>query len=191
MPNWCVNSVKFSHSDTAAIQRVAEAYKTGEFMTQFFPCPQELRDTTSGFFSDPVEQAKLMAQQAANQLKYGYSTWYEWMNDNWGTKWDFGNENADTGYKPGDTELTLSFDTAWGPPTAFYEKMVDELGYNIKAYYYEPGMAFCGIWDDGEDTSYKIPSSSAKVADVIPSALDEVFGITEQMKSYEEEEVEA
>ena len=157
-------------------------------MTQFFPCPQELRDTTSGFFSDPVEQAKLDAQQAANQLKYGYPTWYEWMIDNWGTKWDFGDDNADTGYKPGDTELILTFDTAWSPPVEFYANMVNELGYDIKAYYYEPGMAFCGIWDNGEDTSYKIPSNSAKVVDIIPSALDELFNISAGMAEWEAEE---
>lgn len=191
MPNWCSNSVKFSHSDTAMIQRVVEAYNKGELMGSFFPCPEELRNTTSGFYSDPTEQAKLNAQQAANLLKYGYATWYDWMVANWGTKWDVGNESVDTEYKPGDTEITLTFDSAWSPPLEFYAKMSDELGFVIKAYYYEPGMAFCGIWDEGEDTSYKVPDHSSRVRDMIPSALDEVFGISEQMKSYEEEEVEA
>lgn len=188
MPNWCSNVVTFSHSDTAAIKRVAEAYVTGKFMTQFFPCPKELIGTVSGAFSDAGEQAMLEAQQAANSLKYGYPSWYEWSIDNWGVKWDFGDTDAKLGYVDGNTEITLTFDTAWSPPTDFYAKMVDELGYKVKAYYYEGGMAFCGIWNNGDDTAYDIPSHSSEVADKIPQAIDEMFNIAGNMEIWEDED---
>jgi hypothetical protein len=68
--------------------------------------------------------------------------------------------------------------------------MTDELGYSIKAYYYEPGMAFCGIWNDGEYESYKIPMTSDEVADKIPAAIDEMFNIVGRMEEWEEETAE-
>lgn len=145
MPNYCSNVVFIKHSDTAAILRVSDAFASGNLMTSFFPCPEELTDTTSGFFGDTAQQDALVQKQADNQNKYGYPTWYEWMLAEMGTKWDVGEEGFDCGYKPGDTEITLTFDSAWSPPSEFYAKMTDELGYDVKAYYYEPGMAFCGI----------------------------------------------
>ena len=185
MPNYCFNVVFIKHSDTAAIRRVADAFASGNLMASFFPCPQELRDTASGSYSNPAEQAALMQKQGANILKYGYPTWYEWMIAELGTKWDVGQDGFDTGYKPGDTDLTLNFDSAWSPPCKFYAKMCDQLGYTIKAYYYEPGMAFCGIWDEGEDVSYKVPSTADEVADCIPAKLDEMFNIAEQIREYD------
>jgi hypothetical protein len=187
MPNYCSNVVIFRHSDTAAILRVSDAFASGNFMTSFFPCPEELKDTTSGFFSDTARQAELEQKQAANIVKHGYPTWYEWMLAELGTKWDVGQEGFDCGYTHGDTELTLTFDSAWSPPCEFYAKMCDQFGYDIKAYYYEPGMAFCGIWDNGEDVSFKVPGNSEDVSDIIPAKLDELFGITEQMREYEQE----
>lgn len=185
MPNYCSNVVIFRHSDTAAIKRVSDAFASGNLMTSFFPCPEELRETVSGFYSDSDQQAALVQKQAENQRKYGYPTWYEWMNSELGTKWDVGQEGFDCGYKPGDTEITLSFDSAWSPPCEFYAKMCDQFGYTIKAYYYEPGMAFCGTWDDGEDVSYKVPGTADAVADRIPANIDEMFNISEQMRDFE------
>jgi len=190
IPNWCENAVTFTHKDPAAIKRVAEAFATGHFMSQFFPCPKELKETISGSFGDDNEQRDLELKQAANQLKYGFPTWYEWSIANWGTKWDVGDKNFKPELNEGDTSITLSFESAWGPPTAFYEKMTDELGYSIKAYYYEPGMAFCGIWNDGEYESYKIPMTSDEVADKIPAAIDEMFNIVGRMEEWEEETAE-
>jgi hypothetical protein len=187
MPNWCENSVTFTHADTAAIKRVADAFKTGEFMSQFFPCPRELTETTSGSFGDPDEQKALLLKQAANELKYGVPTWYEWCINNWGTKWDVGSEHFEPTYTEGDTSITVSFDSAWGPPLEFYSKMTDELGYSVKAYYYESGMAFCGIWNDGEDETFKIPATSDEVADKIPAAIDEMFNISGRMEEWEAE----
>lgn len=186
MPNWNSNVVTFKHSDTAAVKRIADAFATGNFMQQFFPCPIELVNTVSGFATDPADQVKLVEQQQANLAKYGYATWYEWCTSEWGVKWDFGDSEYTSTYSPGDTVITLTFDTAWGPPLEFYAKMVDELGYDIKAYYYEPGMAFCGLWNNHDDTSYKIPETSDEVADCIPSNIDEMFNIAGQMDEWEQ-----
>lgn len=185
MPNWCSNVVTFSHSNPDAVKRIVDAWRTGEFMQQFVPCPQDLINAVKGFNSDPVEQAKINATMAANSAKYGYPTWYEWSIANWGTKWDIGEKDQELDYKLGDSEVTIRFDSAWNPPLAFYSKMI-ELGYNIKAYYYEPGMCFCGFWYNGVDTSYKIPGHSSEVAGVIPADIDEAFDISNTMAEWEE-----
>jgi hypothetical protein len=57
--------------------------------------------------------------------------------------------------------------------------------------YYEPGMAYCGVWEDGNDDYYDLSEmNSQEVEDSIPSELDEAFGISETMREYEAEEQE-
>ncbi len=82
----------------------------------------------------------------------------------------------------------MSFDSAWAPPCNAYEKMLD-LGFSIRATYYEPGMAFCGEWEDGNDDFYDISNmTSDQVRDLLPEHLDESYGISECIAEYENEE---
>ena len=68
--------------------------------------------------------------------------------DNWGTKWDIEFDNAFV-MDEGKT-VSLSFNSAWSPPIAAYEKL-KEMGFEIYALYMEPGMGFAGEWEDGDD----------------------------------------
>jgi len=112
--------------------------------------------------------------------------WYEWNINNWGTKWDV--DGIDCVIE--DNTTKVAFDTAWSPPIAFYEHLV-ELGFTVKAYYYEPGMGFCGIYDELGDAYYEIGDlNSDEVAETIPKELDEMFGISEEMASWEDENQE-
>ena len=55
--------------------------------------------------------------------------WYDWRVNNWGTKWDI---ELDNKYVSQDGKMvTVSFDSAWSPPIAAYEKL-KELGFEIK-----------------------------------------------------------
>lgn len=57
-------------------------------------------------------------QYVSNYEKYGFPTWYEWCNCNWGTKW-----NADgTIFLDADTIL---FNTAWDNPTPVILKLAE------------------------------------------------------------------
>ena len=123
MPNWCSNIVTFSHKDPAAIKRVVDAWKTGEFMQQFFPCPEELIKAVKGYSSDPKEQAEINAVLNANSAKHGYPTWYEWSLANWGVKWDVAvsdDEKYPDTYMEGPTAngenlvVYYNFNTPWG-----------------------------------------------------------------------------
>ena len=75
--------------------------------------------------------------------------WYDWNVANWGTKWDVSFDSIE---RVNPNTVQASFDSAWAPPTVAYERLID-LGFYVKAYYYEPGMCFAGMWMDGWDTA--------------------------------------
>lgn len=107
--------------------------------------------------------------------------------NNWGTKWDVG---GDDGYCDlNGHNATMSFQSAWSPPTGLYP-VLEELGFIVRAMYYEPGMGFAGIYEDGQDTTYDLDGTSDEVKEQIPAELDEAFCITENMAEFEEENEE-
>lgn len=183
MPNWCNNGITIRHADPAMIDRVIKG-KDGLLM-EFLPTPQALLDTTAGSFGDNEKQRELEQLQEDNLRKYGFKDWYDWNCNNWGTKWDFNLENID---RPDPNTVTAAFDTAWAPPTRAYEQLM-ELGFEIEAMYYEPGMAFVGKWADGVDEYYEYSGETSEtVRESIGAELDDYFGISEEMRQYEEEE---
>ena len=184
MPNWCNNTVTISHTDPAMIERVREAFNKGALLQEFIPCPQDLIDTVSGYVP---EQEALEAKQATNREKYGYATWYEHNINEWGTKWDVGADGQPAIDNDTNT-LVLNFDSAWAPPIQAYEKLF-YMGFKILAYYYEPGMAFAGIFEDGQDEYYEYGGmNSDEIAEELPAELDECFCISEQVAEYESEQ---
>jgi hypothetical protein len=184
MPNWCSNGITLRHADPTMIDRVIKG-KEGLLM-EFLPTPQDLVDTVSGFVGED-KQAAHEAQMDRNVALYGYKDWYDWNINNWGTKWDFALENVE---RVDANTVSAAFESAWAPPTGAYEKLM-ELGFEIKAYYYEPGMCFAGIWEDGIDSYYEYSDmNSAEVAECFPKELDEMFCISESMAEYEEENQE-
>lgn len=160
MPNWCANHVTFKNVNAEEIKRLEDAFNSNKLFETFVAMPEELQDTTSP--SDKSNQDLI--------TKYGTDNWYNWNVENWGTKWD---ANCEDGGIIGqsETEITVGFDTAWSPPLAFYAKM-EELGWEIRAAYFEPGMMFCGIYANGDDEYYEIGE------DEIPDELEDLFDIS-------------
>jgi hypothetical protein len=111
--------------------------------------------------------------------------WYNWCCNNWGTKWDFGKDEYYDPAKIEDGKVMVSFNTAWSPPIQFYEKLV-ELDYNVRATYFEPGMAYCGIWDNGIDNYIEYGDMDNK-QDIIPVALWNEYGMDEFFEMMEED----
>lgn len=181
MPNWCANTVNISHEDPAMIARVQEAFNKGSLLNEFFPCPAELHE------HDSPQRDEALAKRFLEQ--YGATDWYEWQVKNWGTKWDVGADGQPALVQDANS-LTLNFDSAWSPPTAAYERL-QELGFKILAYYYEPGMCFAGKWEDGVDDYYEYSEmTSEEAAATLPDDLDECFGISESMAEWEAENEE-
>ena len=116
------------------------------------PMPQELKDTIHGGVSMQLEQCLGITKSffgdrptinevysendkeevdnlISNYLKYGYTTWYEWSVENWGTKWDM--------YERGCSNKVLTFQTAWSTPVEWYKEFAKTLpeGVIIKVEY--------------------------------------------------------
>ena len=193
MPNWCDNQITITGPNKVIdkIEKIVNEDNNTEGLLQFMhPMPAELKDTTA----DGSQDKKLMD-------KYGYSDWYGWACDNWGTKWDL-NEfyGVDRQYlseqSEGESTISFSFSSAWSPPIGAYEYfLAKNEECSLKAYYYEGGCDFMGCWDNGDDDC--VQPSNYKSDDTFWDAglgleLDEMFNITESMAEYEaEEETEA
>jgi hypothetical protein len=182
MPNWCNNVVSLKHSDVKMLERAQTAFNRGELCNEFVPVPPELMNTEARGDTSEAENM--------NFAKFGYHSWYDFCVSEWGTKWDVG---ADSYGVPADIEngeLNLTFDSAWAPPTKFYE-VLNNLGFEVKAFYYESGMGFAGVWEDGFDDYYEYHDMSAAEAELaLPSELNEMFCISETMAEYEDENQE-
>ena len=187
MPNWCNNNLTLTHEDPAMIQRAADALQRGEFLQEFCPVPESLH-IVAGRVGDGDEQKKLEEDTAENIRVHGYGNWYDYCVNEWGTKWDVGGD--DGVLNDFDGGIIVGFDSAWAPPIQAYEKL-EELGFKILAMYYEPGMAFAGIFEDGQDDYYEYGGlDSVGIAETLPSALDEAFGISESVAEWEAENAE-
>lgn len=87
----------------------------------------------------------------------------KWIGEklDWGTKWDVWKSSIDMVYDEGDnvTEVSLLFDTAWSPPTNFYEALANKYGVSIYAEYEEMGNDFAGtfevdVYGESKDNCY-------------------------------------
>jgi hypothetical protein len=111
----------------------------------------------------------------------GEWTWEHSVNT-WGTKWEIEGD-IDTI----DEGVILSFDSAWSPPIGLYNEL-HSLGYRVTARYYEPGMAFAGQYEDGDDECFDYSGmNSDEIAELLPEELDEYFAISETVSQWEQE----
>lgn len=151
MPNWCLNTLTVKHDDKAALDRFVNAYNEGRVCNEFIPEPKAVTENTD--INDPMG-------------------WYTWRLNNWGVKWDFGYDKDGGSDKAVVTDNAYcTFHSAWAPPLGLYTKLVD-LGYDVEATYFEPGMAFCGIWDNGVDDYLEYHSK-----DMIPKRIWDDYGL--------------
>ena len=188
MPNWCLNRATFTHDDPEQITRLINAAKVGKLFNEFLPMPPELLEEAP-VGDDYQERSAAIAQR--NQEQFGYTSWYDWSIANLGTKWDISEVDEDWMTKSEDGKtVSLSFDTAWAPPTEWYDN-ID--GFLIEAYYYEPGVGFVGKWtsEDGDD-QYEIDMGEDIdiVRERIPTDILDEFGIIEEMEYWQEEQDE-
>jgi hypothetical protein len=156
MPNWCSNSLTLKHEDKNKLDELEKQLSESDvFFQHLHPRPKD---------------------QDAN--------WYEWNIENWGTKWDV---NVNEGYlqRIDDNTLSISFDTAWGPPTKFYDFLFEQ-GWDVTAKYYEPGMGFVGEYDNSIDDCWEYDLSDESTLEAIPTELREWFGIDEEFEFYKD-----
>lgn len=186
MPNHCQNYLVLGHKDSREIGRAKLAILEDNFFQEFHPCPKGLNDRKLYLYSKENAAEEDRARQAAYDT-YGYADGNEWRRVNWGTKWDaYDIEIVSERYDTDVAELTVVFDTAWAPPTEFYNELVEQ-GFEVDAMYNEFGYGFCGHYTDG--TEYYIEYTNDK-RDEIPAEIDEQFGIIETLEMWSEDEEE-
>lgn len=154
MPNHCENYVSIT-GQKAEIERLWEIIKEDNpheesaKLTRLYPMPDELGNSPSIFYGDPVKQAEQLLIEADMLAKYGHKDWYSWALANWGTKWgdyDYMSASLNVIDTWETAEISLSFHTAWGPfDEKFWEKVsADFPTLKFSIAYEEPGMVFCG-----------------------------------------------
>jgi hypothetical protein len=188
MPNWCNNYLELQHEDPEMITRARKAFAEGKLLEEFVPVPSSLHIVAGrvGDDNDP-KQIDLEAQEKANLEKHGYSTWYDFCVNEWGTKWDVGGDDYNSADDTDPNHTRMSFDSAWAPPIAAMEKFQD-MGFKVKLVYWEPGMCFCGIFnEDGDDYIEYSDMNSKELAEVINPEVDECMCIVENLAEWEEE----
>ena len=184
MPNWCSNYISVRGTNSAEVKRLADAFDAGELCQAVIPMPEILRDTTS-----PTQPGGYEAAAEQRQAETGFSNWYNFCVNRWGTKWDISIGDVCERDEDG-LGFSGHFDTAWSPPMGVVEQLA-ELGLEVTLYYNEPGMNFVGKFEDGEDFCYDYASfDSGTVRDAIGEELDDFFGISESMAEYEAENEE-
>ena len=178
MPNWCTNNIHISNKDKSKIDSLVKVLEDDNgIFNHLCPIPEELQETTS----PNTENAALMIE------KYGYSDWYDWSVNNWGTKWD---ADVNSWEREGDNDVYIGFNTAWCPPIELYDKLTAE-GWQINGTYIEEGMAFVGEYVYGVENYYEYSdATSDTILDFVPEHLNEEYGIGDFMSEWEEENEE-
>lgn len=164
MPNWCENRLQIS----APIEMMTEirkkiATEDGKLtFTKLIPMPAILERTTSGskdfdgtihksWTWDDLPDGKrkdrpFTDEEQAEVEATGFTSWYDWSIENWGTKWDVNPNEVD---QLGDQEdyLELHFNTAWSPPVPWVKALREAFpDAEITAFYDEPGMQAAGYY---------------------------------------------
>ena len=157
MPNWCFQNLTVYGRSKEDVKPFLDAIKNknneddDEYkqysLNQLVPRPKCLENSVSGWFGDG-EEAKAHAEQSAKNLaECGWANWYDWANDNWGTKWgacdvDFCDEfPVHDGYL-----ANLRFTSAWSPAIPLITKISSQFpNLMFSVSFTEESDAFAGV----------------------------------------------
>lgn len=167
MPNHCHNRVYFYNEDKPEqIKELHDIFSRGldeneerSVFGAFVPEPDwpktPLTESTAKqySFSDPRGEVGECPEMIEHEnpfyagLRFKSTNrvddrWYDWRNQNWGTKWDCYEVQIDEELPYG---FEVTFDTAWAPPEEICEAIREKYpDISIQWHYDEPGMEFCG-----------------------------------------------
>jgi hypothetical protein len=184
MPNWCDNNLYISHPDKKMMEKALNAWNEKKFLSTLVPEPDYTKVKVKPTFGS-------RGVAPSPEFVDPETAWWDWRVQNWGTKWDIGWEDyQDKAELNEDNALFVNFQSAWSPPLDAYATLV-EMGYSIRAYYFEGGCAFCGKWEDGIDEGYSLdfPDKGSPVEWIqehIPKDIDDEMAISESYSDWEE-----
>jgi Ferredoxin-like domain in Api92-like protein len=170
MANWCNNRVVIQSKDFKEkfiTHNKNKSEKDYELFAPILPRPQELNNVVSPVNIVENEEERLKQEDPSRFItvehslslidKYGANNWYDWSIKNWGTKWEAqimytsGLEDTD------DNTLVVDFDTAWSPPTKFFDYLANEFpDTKIELKSVEPNMDFSlyATWEKGANEHF-------------------------------------
>ena len=145
MPNWCSNEVEIYGEKEDIAKFVEECFTDfkGTPVLDFnkvMPEPDYDKPQKDGTHNNGVQK----------ELHDVMPDWWNWRNNNWGTKWNLvpDPEGNLTGYEvTGQSEdfLQLEFETAWSPPNGIYMEIWAKYpDLDINWFYREDGCQLAG-----------------------------------------------
>ena len=165
MPNHCTNRVSFYSNDTTVILRLHKIFSRGldendtrTVFGAFIPepdwanTPLHENDVQEYSWDKPKGEAgelPVLKDRGWGEGLVFASTdrqddrWYNWRNQNWGTKWDAYEMEIDDCEMPNAFEV--EFQTAWAPPEEVchaIREQFDDL--SVSWFYDEPGCEVAG-----------------------------------------------
>lgn len=174
------NIVQLQHNNTELLQKAVTGFNSTGLLRALLPIPREL------IVDIDVDDENIDDIRATNKLTFGYADSYEFRVAEWHCTSDIDSTRLKAEVT-GDTAV-LEFDTMLHSPVDVFDRLLD-FGFDIVAYYYEPRLGFCGVWDNGVNYSFDISGyPAAVVRNFIDPTLDDVFGITDSIIEFEEEE---
>jgi hypothetical protein len=170
MPNWCDNNLFITHDDPKMIKKLVKAWEDEKFFKAIYPepdysvtpVPKTYPEINAEFADTEEEKAKILA----NEPTIREDSWWDWRVQNWGVKWDIDTKEVEPPQITDEGKsLFCYFNTAWAPAIGIYDKLTEQ-GYQVEAYYFESGMAFCGKYtskDGDQGTQITFPEDISKV----------------------------
>lgn len=164
MPNWCETTLVLDGPDAeAALAHVVNPATGGLDYGQAVPEPIAL-----SFLPELGRQPTGMA--GVLTARYGAPDWYLWRLSYWGVKWPAGGAGETITPTREQTEIRFTFDTPWGPPTAWLKAVAhacQDLNVIVHLAWDEPGCDFAGwcTWHRGiEIEQIDLPGSLSNLA---------------------------
>jgi hypothetical protein len=160
MPNWCDNLLEVFYdsknpSQVSFINDLKKAVDAGNLLNFLKPMPKHQPDLNK---ANPfLAEGGL----GIDQQPFGRNNWYDWSVNNWGTKW----EANDSSCEDDGNKLSITFLSAWSPPTLATTVLADK-GFLFFHYYFESGVGFYGVQSNDGDYSADIDFSCSDVRDV-------------------------
>ena len=145
MPNWCSNEVQIdgTKEDIAKFREECFTDHKGVAVLDFskvLPEPDYDKPKKDGTHNNGVQ----------TELHSVMPDWWNWRNDNWGTKWNLvpnpeGNLSGYDFVDHGKDYIQLEFETAWSPPDGIYEAIVAKYpDLSVNWFYREDGVQISG-----------------------------------------------
>jgi len=134
MPNWCNNELIV----------IGDKKLVEDFCNTQFSIDEDTKEEVLDF-------SKLIPEptfdNADEQNQYDNGNWHTWRCNNWGVKWNANMNYIDKNIGTDEIgEMTISFDTAWSPPIAWFEKLCEKYPtLDMELNYHEGGMNYRGF----------------------------------------------